>query len=197
MKNIKNVKMYKGCLIVVDMVNGFVREGVLHDEKIAKVVPRQIELIKGAKNAGKLIVFIKDTHDEDAVEFERFGNTKHCIKKTTEAEIIDELKLYEEEQDTTIVEKNSTSFMEAPDFRTLIEEQSKLEEFDIIGCCTDICVFNGAMSLANYLDQWNRKHVIRVHEDAIATYSEDERQNYVDAAKLLMEQQGIQLVKKR
>ena len=34
------------------MVNGFVREGALHDEEIAKVIPRQIELIKEAKAKG-------------------------------------------------------------------------------------------------------------------------------------------------
>ncbi len=33
MKEIDNLKLYKRCLIVVDMVNGFVNEGVLHDEK--------------------------------------------------------------------------------------------------------------------------------------------------------------------
>ena len=46
MNEIKNLKIYKKVLIVVDMVNGFVREGVLHDENIAEVIPRQIELIK-------------------------------------------------------------------------------------------------------------------------------------------------------
>lgn len=195
MKNVKNLKFYKGCLIVVDMVNGFVRDGALHDEEIAKVIPRQIELIKQAKSEGKAIIFIKDTHDENAVEFDRFGGS-HCVKGTNEAELVDELKPYENDEDTFVIEKNSTSFMEAPDFRKFIEEQIYLEEFDIVGCCTDICDFNGAMGLANYLDQWNRKHVIRVHEDAIATYAEAARQEYVFAAKLLMKQQGIQLVKK-
>ena len=195
MKNVKNLKFYKGCLIVVDMVNGFVRDGALHDEEIAKVIPRQIELIKQAKAEGKAIIFIKDTHDENAVEFDRFGGS-HCVKGTNEAELVDELKPYENDEDTFVIEKNSTSFMEAPEFRRFIEEQIYLEEFDIVGCCTDICDFNGAMGLANYLDQWNRKHVIRVHEDAIATYAEAARQEYVFAAKLLMKQQGIQLVKK-
>ena len=60
---VKNLKMYEGCLIVVDMVNGFVEEGVLHDKEIKKTVKRQIELIKEAKQAGKLIVFIKDTQE--------------------------------------------------------------------------------------------------------------------------------------
>ena len=190
----KNLEMYEGCLIVVDMVNGFVREGVLHDEKIADIIPRQIELIKEAKHAGKLIVFIKDTHNIDAVEFERFGNTKHCVEGENEAELVDELKEFE--QDGVAIHKNSTCFMEAPEFRLLMALQKDLKEFDIVGCCTDICVVNGAIALANYLDQNNRKHVIRVHEDAIATYAEDNRKEYVDAAKLLMKQQGIELVKK-
>ena len=46
MNKIKNFKMYKRCLIVVDMVNGFVREGVLHDDSIANIIPTQIKLIK-------------------------------------------------------------------------------------------------------------------------------------------------------
>ena len=192
--DVKNLKMYEGCLIVVDMVNGFVREGVLHDPNIAKIIPRQIELIKEAKNAGKLIVFIKDTHEENAVEFERFGNTKHCVKGNFEADVVDELKEYE--KDGIAIPKNSTCFMEAPLFRELMEREINMNDFDIVGCCTDICVVNGAIALANYLDQNNRKHVIRVHEDAIATYAEDNRKEYVDAAKLLMKQQGIQLVKK-
>lgn len=192
--DVKNSKLYKGCLIVVDMVKGFVTEGVLHDEAIKNIVARQIELIKEAKAAGKLIVFIKDTHVEDAVEFERFGDTKHCVEGTSECELVDELKEFENGDDTISIPKNSTSFMEAPLFRQLMEEQVELEEFDIVGCCTDICVVNGGIGLANYLDQRNRKHTIRVHEDAIATYAEDNRQEYVDAAKLLMKQQGIQLV---
>ena len=197
MEKIKNLKMYKGCLIIVDMVNGFIKDGVLHDEDIEKIVPRIVEMIREAKKAGKLIVFIKDTHTKDSVEFERFGNLPHCLKDTFEAMLVEALKEFENDEDTISIEKNSTSFMEAPDFRQIMEQQKEMEEFDVVGCCTDICVINGSMGLANYLDQWNRRHKIRVHLDAIATYGEANRQNYVEAAKLLMEQQGIELVKKK
>ena len=193
----ENFKMYKGCLIIVDMVNGFVREGVLHDPKIGDIIPRQIELIKEAENDGKLIVFIKDTHHKDSVEFKRFGNTSHCLEDTKESELVEELLPWEENEQAVSIQKNSTSFMEAPEFRKLMEQQQELEEFDIVGCCTDICVVNGTIALANYLDQWDRSHTIRVHEDAIATYGEDTRQEYVEASKLLLKQQGIELVKKR
>ena len=197
MNKINNLEVYKKCLIVVDMVNGFVREGVLHDETIANIIPRQIELIEGNQEEKELTIFIKDTHDEDAVEFKRFGGTKHCVRGTSEAELVDELKLYEGRENTISIEKNSTSYMEAPKFRKLIKELKNLKEINIVGCCTDICDFNGTMALANYFDEWNRDVEIRVHQDAVATYAEGSRQNYVDAAYLLMEQQGIQLVKKR
>ena len=195
--NSKELKEIRELLIIVDMVNGFVREGVLHDEKIADVIPRQIELIKDAKSRGDLIVFIKDTHDENAVEFKRFGGTKHCVRGTSEANLVDELLPFENDEDTISIEKNSTSFMEAPEFRNLIAELYNIERVDVVGCCTDICDFNGTMGLANYFDQTNRNVELNVHTDAVATYAQDARKNYVDAAYLLMEQQGIQLVKKR
>lgn len=199
MKNVKNLKLYKGMLIVVDMVNGFVTEGALHDEEIANIIPRQIELIKKAKNEGKLITFIKDTHSNDSTEFDRFGGAAgaHCVKGTNEQELVEELIVFEKDLDTIVIEKNSTSYMEAPEFRELLKKQVELEEIDVCGCCTDICVVNGVIPMSNYFDQWNRRVNIRVHEDAIATYSEKDRQNYVEAAKLLMQQQGIQLVKKK
>lgn len=199
MNKIKNLKLYKGMFIVVDMVNGFVTEGVLHDEKIGEIIPRQIELIKEAKHDGKLIVFVKDTHDVNSTEFARFGGEAgaHCIKGTREQDLVDELKVFEDDMDTIVIEKNSTSYMEAPEFRELLEYQKELEEVDVVGCCTDICVINGTIPMSNYFDQWNRKVNIRVHEDAIATYAEDDRKEYVEASKLLLKQQGIELVKKK
>lgn len=197
MNKIKNLKVYRKCLIVVDMVNGFVREGVLHDEEIVSIIPRQIELIKENQMEGNLIIFIKDTHDENAVEFKRFGNTKHCVRGKSEAEVVDELKPFENNDNTISIEKNSTSYMESPKFRELIKELINLEEVNVVGCCTDICDFNGTMGLANYFDEWNRDVDIKVYTDAIATYAQAERQKYIDAAYLLMEQQGIQLIKKR
>ncbi len=197
MKNVKNLKVYETALIVVDMVNGFVNEGVLHDKNIRKIVPRQLELLEEAEKKGSLIILVKDTHNNNATEFKRFGNTTHCIKGTSEAELIDELKPFEQKDNVITVEKNSTSLMESPEFREIVKQAKNLKEVNFVGCCTDICVFNGAMGLANYYDQWNRDVTINVHEDAIATYSEDEREEYVQSAKLLMKQQGINLVSKK
>ena len=157
----------------------------------------QVELIKKNQKEKELTIFIKDTHEIDAVEFKRFGNTKHCVRGTCEANLVDELIEFEVQENTISIEKNSTSYMEAPEFRQLIAGLTNLERVDVVGCCTDICDFNGTIGLANYFDQQNRDIEINVHTDAIATYAQEARKNYVDAAYLLMEQQGIQLVKKK
>lgn len=196
MNKLEELKKYRKALIVVDMINGFLREGVLHDSEIGLIIPRQIELIRDNQSNNNLTVFIKDTHSIDAEEFKRFGNTKHCVIGSSESELVDELKSFESKPNTISILKNSTSYMEAPMFRDLISKLVNLNEVDVIGCCTDICVFNGTMGLANYFDEWNRDVTINVHTDAIATYSQNERQEYVDASKLLMSQQGIRLIKK-
>ena len=59
---IKNLKLYERVLIVVDMVNGFVDNGPLHDIECSKIIPRQKEIIDDYLDNGDLVVFIKDTH---------------------------------------------------------------------------------------------------------------------------------------
>ena len=192
---VENLKVYNKALIVVDMINGFVKEGVLHDESIARVIPRQIELIKEYQRKGELVIFIQDTHTKESTEHKRFPDV-HCVKGSGEEDIVDLLKPFSYLDNTICIPKNSTSFMESILFREVLKEGTNIKEFDVVGCCTDICICNGSIGLANYLDEHNRDALIRVHLDAIATFNEKNRKEYVDAACLLMELQGIQLVKK-
>ncbi len=191
----KRIEEFEDMLIVVDMINAFIRSGVLHDEDIAKIIPRVVKIIEDYINKGELVILVKDSHTPDATEFKRFGNTQHSVEGTYESQFVEELRRFENHPNVIVVEKNSTSYMEAPKFREIIKKAKNVKKINVVGCCTDICDFNGTMGLANYMDQWNRICEIFIHLDAIATYAEEARQNYVDAAKLLMEQQGIQLVK--
>lgn len=191
---IKNLKLYERVLIVVDMVNGFVYNGPLHDIECSKIIPRQKEIIDDYLDNGDLVVFIKDTHTKDSTEFSRMPI--HCLENTNESELVPELREYVGRDNVITINKNSTSFNEAPEFRELITNLVNLKRVDEIGVCTDICDFNGIMGLANRLNQENRDVSIYVHEDAIATFNETERSEYVDAAKLLMKQQGINIIRK-
>ena len=94
---IKNLKIYEEVLIVVDMVNGFAREGMLASPLVDAIVPNVVEYVEEAKKENRLIIFIKDTHDKDSVEFRRFGDEPHCLRGTREAQLVDELVPYEEE----------------------------------------------------------------------------------------------------
>lgn len=191
---IKNLKLYERVLIVVDMVNGFVYNGPLHDIECSKIIPRQKEIIDDHLDNGDLVVFIKDTHTKDSTEFSRIPI--HCLENTDESELVPELREYVGRDNVITINKNSTSFNEAPEFRELITNLVNLKRVDEIGVCTDICDFNGIMGLANRLNQENRDVSIYVHEDAVATFNETERSEYVEAAKLLMKQQGINIIRK-
>ena len=191
---IKNLKLYERVLIVVDMVNGFVYNGPLHDIECSKIIPRQKEIIDDYLDNGDLVVFIKDTHTKDSTEFSRMPI--HCLENTDESELVPELREYVGRDNVMTINKNSTSFNEVPEFRELITNLFNLKRVDEIGVCTDICDFNGIMGLANRLNQENRDVSIYVHEDAVATFNETERSKYVDAAKLLMKQQGINIIRK-
>lgn len=191
---IKNLKLYERVLIVVDMVNGFVYNGPLHDIECSNIIPRQKEIIDDHLDNGDLVVFIKDTHTKDSTEFSRMPI--HCLENTDESELVPELREYVGRDNVITINKNSTSFNEAPEFRELITNLVNLKRVDEIGVCTDICDFNGIMGLANRLNQENRDVSIYVHEDAVATFNETERREYVEAAKLLMKQQGINIIRK-
>ena len=191
---IKNLKLYERVLIVVDMVNGFVYNGPLHDIECSKIIPRQKEIIDDYLDNGDLVVFIKDTHTKDSTEFSRMPI--HCLENTDESELVPELREYVGRDNVITINKNSTSFNEAPEFRELITNLVNLKRVDEIGVCTDICDFNGIMGLANRLNQENRDVSIYVHEDAVATFNETERREYVETAKLLMKQQGINIIRK-
>lgn len=190
----KNIKEVKKALIVVDMVNGFIREGNMMDSSIEKIIPEIERLIKEFIKEDEGLIFIKDCHEKGAIEFKKFP--EHCVKGTSEADLVDELLKYE--QNALVYEKNSTSAMFAPHFIDDISKMENLNEVVITGCCTDICVSNLAIPLQNYFDENNKKVNIIVPENAVETYDAPyhPRDIYNDMAFKLMNQAGIKLVKK-
>ena len=164
---IEELKKIKRLLIIIDMVNGFVKEGALAAPSIKKIIPHNIELIEEFINDDdSAVFFIRDAHTDNAVEFKVFG--KHCLKGTKESELVDELKDYEEYGHTYF--KNSTNFIFAPNFIDDIRKMTNLEEVVLNGCLTDYCVKNGGISLRNLFDQDDRDIRIIVDEAGVDTY---------------------------
>lgn len=169
----------KECLFVVDMINGFIKEGAMHDEKIMSIVPAIIELCRAHEDR----YFIQDTHEKDAIEFKSFP--LHCVKDTSESEIIDELKPYVKET----IQKNSTNTFHVLDKKMLEDYDS----FVIVGCCSDICVMQFALSLKTYLNQMNMDKKVCVPLNCIATYDAPlhSAEEYHKMALNIMAQSGI------
>lgn len=190
----KKKEELESLLVVVDMVNGFIKKGTMSDASINLITPKITELVEKALSEHEGVAFIKDTHFEDSTEFEKFP--PHCIKGSGEEELIDELKPYE--IDSLVYEKNSTSTMFAPGFINDINQMKKLREIIITGCCTDICVMNLAIPLVNYFDQNNRNINVSVIENAVETYDAPihQRNEYNEMALKLMKQAGVKIERK-
>lgn len=181
-------------LIVVDMVNGFIREGALADCGLTQIVPEIVKMVVEYQKRGQGILFVKDEHTDRSAEFKNFP--VHCLKGASECELIEELKKYEE--DNMSIVKNSTSAIFAHGFLKLIDLMPNLKR--VVGCGVEayICVLNLFIPLKNYFDQNNRYVDVFVVEDAIDTFNTPchPRDVYLNASKLLMRQSGIKLVKK-
>ena len=190
----RKLQEFKKLLINVDMVNGFVREGLMADSYIEHIIPEQIRLINLILGENEALAFIKDCHKLGCKEFDRYP--AHCVEGTIEAELVNELKPYEKE--ALVYKKNSTSAIFAPNFTNDIKKMKSLREVIITGCCTDICDMNLAIPLQNYFDQNNQRVEIIIPMNAVETYNapNHNRDEYNNMAFKFIEQSGIQLVKK-
>lgn len=185
-----NIEKVEKILIVVDMINGFVKEGAMADKYIANIVPNIIKLVEEYNTDNQGVIFIKDSHEKNSIEFSSYP--EHCLKGTIESELIDELKEYEENA-MLVFEKNSTSALFAENFIQSIDKMKNLKEVVIVGCCTDICVLNLAIPLKNYFNQKNRNVKIIVPKNAVETYNSEthNREEYNEIAFKLLNMSGI------
>ena len=183
----------KKILLIIDMVNGFVKEGALADSYINTITPNIINLIKEFKEKGFDIISVQEGHSENSKEFENFP--MHCILGTKEAELIDELKPYE--NDMKLIRKNSTCGFVTKDFFEYFENnKNEIDEVVLAGCCTDICVLNFAIPLKTYINEHNLPITVTINKNTVETYNAPthEREEYNKMAFKIMAQNGIVLI---
>ena len=153
-------------VFVVDMVNGFVKEGALHDDAIQVLIEPIQQLLNKLQCRS---IFVADAHPPMAKEFEAFPN--HCVIGTSESEIVDGLKAYAYE----VIHKNSTNTFLAPDFQLFLKERlHDYQDIIICGCCSDICIMQFALCLQAYIHEHNLSQRVIVCSDLIETYHIDQ-----------------------
>lgn len=185
----------KDLLVVVDMVNGFIKEGLLADPGISRIIPRIKDLVERyTDDEDKKVLFFRDSHPDDAVEFRTYP--PHCIEGTLETEIVDELKTFAD--DNLVYFKNSTNGMFARGFIPDLVKMENLESVIVTGCLSEVCVKQFAVSLRKYFDEYNIDIPVYVDPTGIDTYnSEGHLADVVTEMALKdMEENGVKILKK-
>ena len=152
-------------LIVVDMQNGFLRQGNLASEDCLAVLPAVIDEVEAALAHGQRVIFTADTHEVDDREFEIFPT--HCVRGTQEAELVDELQRYLDHELVHLLPKRRYSAMFETELEGLLHRYG-ITEVRICGVCTDICVMHTTSDLRN------RDVAVTVVANATATFDAPE-----------------------
>ena len=152
-------------LIVVDMIVGFAQEGPLSSPNALAVATPIAQLMKACREQGVPTAFFADSHPADSPEFSAYPS--HCLAGSRESQ---PLEVLEREGGYTLIPKNSTNGFVEPAFRQWLEGHPSLTEFIVVGCCTDICVQQFALSLKTELNRQNRQSRIVVPMALTATY---------------------------
>jgi len=162
---LKDLQARQTALVIVDMVNGFTREGALKSPRIEELIPEIAELSKACGKLGIARIALADCHAEASPEFDAYP--AHCVAGTCEGEIVDEIK---EAGGYVLIPKNSTNgFLEAG-FQKWLAENQRINTFIITGDCTDICIQQFAITLKAWFNMRDRKVRVVVPANAVETY---------------------------
>ncbi len=185
---------YNKALFIVDMNNGFVNFGAMANPEYNRLVPEQLKMVGKFRKEKELVNFVLEGHTPDATEFNTYP--VHCVKGTSEAELIDELKDEQNKEDTKTYYKNSINGMLNGTLQDDIKRLKQLREFVIEGVCTDLCVMDFARTLARFLDDINRESKVFVIRQGIDTFDSPDhnRDEWTRIAEKVMTQAGIEMV---
>lgn len=188
-ENISNYNLDKTTLFIVDINNGFAKKGNLSSDRVKSLIEPIYNFAKPLEDKLKKIIAFTDTHEENSIELLNYPI--HCLKGSEESKIVDELL---DIKNLEILPKNSTNAFFAMDIKILDD----IDNIIIVGDCTDICIYQFAITLKSYFNQNNIAKNITVPINLVDTYDIEN----VHCAKLLntvflnsMIQNGINVIK--
>lgn len=160
-EKIENYDLSKTALFIIDVNNGFAKQGALYSPRVESLInPIEIFTKKISNKLNKVIAFT-DCHTTKSIEL--LSYPVHCLENDVESELVDELKSIENLQ---VIPKNSTNgffALENLDF-------DGIDNIIIVGDCTDICIYQFAITLKSYFNQHNIEKNIVVPMNLVDTY---------------------------
>ena len=135
------------CLVIIDMQKDF------HPNEDTVNYIKEF-LVNNSKKYK--LIFTLDEHNPDNYEGHQESKIylPHCMKGAAGAEIVDDLKVFKEDEDSEIFYKDTFGSYDLAGY--LWEQYYIWEELDtvtLMGVCTDICVLNNALLLRNILPE--------------------------------------------
>ena len=178
-------------LVIVDVINGFVRECAMACADIGRIVNPIAELMKTFTAKGMPAVAFGDCHTDASAEFASFP--PHCLKGTSEAELVPELK---KAGDYIMIPKNSTNGFLEREWQEALCKNPQTNTFVVCGDCTDICVLQFCLSMKAWFNMNNRTSRIIIPLDCVDTYGADNHNaDFMNlAAYKIMSDSGIEFV---
>lgn len=147
-------------LIIVDMLNDFIdKNGALYCGKRARaIIPFIRKRLYAYRKNKNLVIYIRDSHDKDDKEFEKFP--AHCITGSWGGEIIPELT---PESGEKIISKKRYSGFYGTDLEKVLKTAG-VDKLEVVGVCTSICVMDTAGGLAN------RDYTVTIPVEGVADF---------------------------
>lgn len=160
-EKIENYDLSKTALFIIDVNNGFAKQGALYSPRVESLI-KPIEMFtKKISNKLNRVIAFTDSHTSKSIEL--LSYPVHCLENDIESELVDELKSVE---NLKILPKNSTNgffALENLDF-------DNIDNIIIVGDCTDICIYQFAITLKSYFNQHNIEKNIVVPMNLVDTY---------------------------
>ena len=126
-------------LVVVDMQNDFI-DGALGTAEAVAIVEAVKEKLDTYRKNGDMVVFTRDTHEEDYLQTQEGRNlpVEHCIRDSEGWQVTSKLFVGEDK----VIDKATFGSVK---LAHLVGTLKNLESVELVGLCTDICVISNAL----------------------------------------------------
>ncbi len=139
-------------LVVVDMQKDFV-DGALGTPEAVAIVPRVADKILSFEGQ---VIATMDTHHKDYLTTQegRHLPVEHCIEGTPGWRLDDTVRsAFITRGEVVFFPKPSFGSVELGEYLATRNRESPIEEIEIVGLCTDICVISNALLLKAFLPE--------------------------------------------
>ncbi|MCR5267664.1 MAG: cysteine hydrolase [Lachnospiraceae bacterium] len=162
-------------LVVVDMQNDFI-DRALGTKEAVGIVDNVAKKI--AEFDGK-VIYTKDTHLENYLQTQEGKNlpVEHCIKGSEGWQLSSALPV---KADDLVIEKPTFGSVELGEYLKKTAADVDIEEIEIVGLCTDICVISNALLIKAFLPEVK----ISVDPSCCAGVTPESHKNALEAMKM-------------